>query len=198
MPPGPPLRSTERFIWIPVVASEELKPRLLRAYAVIAYAVVRGIPLAERDLAGFLRHHSGPRAGEALTTEAAGRIIDELATAGWISVWRRGGFQGRHLFLVHNGPHPATPALDDRSGSDADARSLAYKEDLRIDRPENDGVPVSPAVGEVPVEEAAKDRTDRPAPVDAQGGRALRAENTVPPPGPPLAAPGRPPGPAPN
>ncbi|GBQ03500.1 hypothetical protein SSP531S_49750 [Streptomyces spongiicola] len=178
------LPPAERYIWIPVVASEKLRPRLLRAYTVIAYAVTQGIPLSESDLAGFLRHHSGPRAGKPVTTEAAGRIIDELAAVGWISVWRRAGFQGRHLFLVHNDEHPETPALDDRSGSDVDDRSLANKEDLRIDRLENGGVPLSPAVGEVPVEAPAKDRTDSPAPVNIQDHRALRAEDTAPAPKP--------------
>ncbi|AWI32840.1 hypothetical protein E3E14_28165 [Streptomyces sp. ICN441] len=177
-----PLRPTERFIWVPVAASEQLRPRLLRAYVVISYAVAQNIPLTERTLAGFLRHHSGRRAGAALTTEAAGRIIDELVAAGWISVRRRAGFQGRHLFLVHDGRPVPTPAPDDRSGSDAGDRSLAYKEDLKTDRPENDAVPVSPAVGEVPVEEAANDRTHEATPVDAPGDRALRADGTAPPP----------------
>lgn len=52
----------ERFIWLPVAASERLRPRLLRAYAVISFAVVQNMPLTERELAGHLRHHSGPKA----------------------------------------------------------------------------------------------------------------------------------------
>ncbi|GFH39236.1 hypothetical protein [Streptomyces pacificus] len=179
-----PLKPTERYVWLAVVASEQMRPRLLRAYAVIAYAVVQGIPLSEGDLASFLCHHSGPRAGKPVSTEAASRIIDELAAAGWISVRRRAGFQGRHLFVVHDSPCAATPQPDDRSGPDADASSLAYKEDLRIDRPENEGLPLPSAVGEVTVVAAATGRTDEPAPADAPAGLALRAEATTPAPKP--------------
>ncbi|MFD3728542.1 hypothetical protein [Streptomyces sp. NPDC058671] len=179
-----PLHPTERFIWLPVAASEHLRPRLLRAYAVIAYAVVRGIPLTEGVLADFLRHHSGRRAGQALTAEAAGRIVDELAASGWISVHRRAGSRGRHLFLVHDQQAPLSSVLDDRSGPQPDARSLANKEDLRIDRPENDAMPVSPAVGEVPVDKAVDNRLAAARPTEAPGDHALRAGGTAPAPSP--------------
>ncbi|MEU1228884.1 hypothetical protein [Streptomyces sp. NPDC005828] len=179
-----PLRSTERFIWLPVAASEHLRPRLLRAYAVIAYAVMRNIPLTEGVLAGFLRHHSGPRVGRAITTEAAGRIIDELAASGWITVQRRAGAQGRHLFLVHAPQEKVSSVLDDRSGPDLGARSLAYKEDLKIDRPENEAASVSPAVGEVPVDKPVDKGPGAPRPVGAQGDRALRAVGETPSPSP--------------
>lgn len=175
-----PLKPTERFVWLPVAASEHLRPRLLRAYAVITYAVVRNIPLAEGLLAGFLRHHSGRRAGQALTVEAAGRIVDELAETGWVTVRRRAGSQGRHLFLVHSQRRPTRPAPDDRSGTDLDARSLAYKEDLRTDRPENEAGPVSPAVGEVPVDRAVSDADAKPRLAAAPGDRALRAGGETP------------------
>ncbi|MFB7453887.1 hypothetical protein [Streptomyces sp. NPDC056194] len=179
-----PLRSAERFIWLPVAASEHLRPRLLRAYAVISYAVVRGIPLTEGVLADFLRHHSGRRAGQALTSEAAGRIVDELAASGWISVRRRAGSRGRHLFLVHDHQAGPSPVLDDRSGPQPDARSLANKEDLRIDRPENDAMPVSPAVGEVPVDKAVDNRLATPHLTGAPGDHALRAGRKTPAPSP--------------
>ncbi|WP_198956014.1 hypothetical protein [Streptomyces sp. CB02009] len=175
-----PLRPTERFIWLPVAASEHLRPRLLRAYAVIAYAVVRGIPLTEGVLANFLRHHSGPRAGQALTAEAAGRIVDELAESGWISVHRRAGARGRHLFLIHGQQAVPSSVLDDRSGSQPDARSLANKEDLRIDRLENEAMPVSPAVGEVAVDNAVENRHTTPHPTGTPGDRALRAGSKIP------------------
>ncbi|MEU4065115.1 hypothetical protein AB0F25_22315 [Streptomyces wedmorensis] len=179
-----PLSSAERFIWLPVAASEHLRPRLLRAYAVISYAVVRGIPLTERVLADFLRHHSGRRAGQALTSEAAGRIVDELAASGWISVHRRAGSRGRHLFLVHDRQADSSSLLDDRSGSQPDARSLANKEDLRIDRLENDAMPVSPAVGEVPVDKAVDNRLATPRLTGAPGDHALRAGGKTQPPSP--------------
>ncbi|MFE2209091.1 MULTISPECIES: winged helix-turn-helix domain-containing protein [Streptomyces] len=149
-----PMHPTERFIWLPVVTSEQLRPRLLRAYAVIAHAVAQKVPLTETVLAGFLRHHWGQRAGRPLTTEAAGRIVDELAETGWITVRRRAGSHGRHLFLVQDGRSPAATsasATDDRSGSRGHDVSLAYKEDLRIDRPENKTTSCPSAVGETPV-----------------------------------------------
>ncbi|CAL9621558.1 hypothetical protein SUDANB58_05848 (plasmid) [Streptomyces sp. enrichment culture] len=175
-----PLRSTERFIWLPVAASECLRPRLLRAYAVIAYAVAQKIPLTERVLAGFLRHHSGRRAGEAISTDAAGRIVDELAASGWIDVRRRAGVQGRHVFVVYDQPVPASSCPDDRSGSDAGARWLANKEDLMTDRLENDAAPVSPAAGEIPVDKRVERRLTAPRPTRG-GGRAPRADGERPP-----------------
>ncbi|MFF4549954.1 hypothetical protein ACFY1J_37950 [Streptomyces sp. NPDC001406] len=179
-----PMQRTEPFIWLPVAASEHLRPRLLRAYAVIAHAVVQKIPLAERDLADFLRHHSGPRAGEAISTEAASRIVDELVASGWIGVLRRAGFQGRHEFVVNDQPTCATPVLDDPSGHDVDARSLAYREDLSIDRLEIDAALVSSAVGEVPVDKRVGAPREKPGPDRTPDGLALRADEKRPAPAP--------------
>ncbi|EFE72492.1 conserved hypothetical protein [Streptomyces viridosporus ATCC 14672] len=176
-----PLQRTERFVWLPVTASERLRPRLLRAYAVISYAVVQKIPLTERVLAGFLRHHSGRRAGTAISTDAAGRIVDELVASGWIGVRRRAGFQGRHVFFAHDRPVPATSRPDDRSGPGVGARSLANKEDLMTDRPENDAAPASSAVGEVPVGKCVERRLTPARPAGEPGDRALRAEGKRPP-----------------
>ncbi len=172
-----PLEPTERFVWLPVTASEHLRPRLLRAYALIAHAVVQRIPLTEGVLAGFLRHHSGPRAGEAISIDATGLIIDELAASGWIDVLRRAGLQGRHEFVVNAQPACTCPVLDDRSGPEVDDRSLAYKEDLKTDRPENDAAPVSPAVGEVPVDKHVATTREEPASDRAGGVLALRADD---------------------
>ncbi|MFD3337084.1 hypothetical protein ACFWV1_31280 [Streptomyces sp. NPDC058700] len=170
----------ERFIWLPVVASERLRPRLLRAYAVISFAVAQNIPLTERELAGYLRHHSGPKAGQPITTEAAGRIIDELAESNWITVDRRAGTRGRHLFgILAEKPTPSS-APDDLSGADFHDRSLAYKEDLRTDRPENEPTPWSPAVGEQPVDEPAREPVETPRPVVASRDHALRADGPTP------------------
>ncbi|MFF8415262.1 helix-turn-helix domain-containing protein [Streptomyces omiyaensis] len=183
----------ERFIWLPVVASERLRPRLLRAYAVIAFAVVQNVPLTEHELAGHLRHHSGLRAGRPITTEAAGRIIDELAESRWITVDRRAGSRGRHLFgiLVEETSPSSTP--DDLSGSDPDDRSLAYKEDLRIDRQENEPTPWSPAVGEPLVEARAHEPAGPPRPVAASPDHALRADDETPRPSPDRDGAGPPP-----
>ncbi|MFJ9829592.1 hypothetical protein ACIRSU_35225 [Streptomyces sp. NPDC101160] len=176
-----PMRPTERFIWLPVAASEHLRPRLLRAYAIISYAVIQKIPLTERVLAGFLRHHSGHRAGQALSLDAAGRIVDELADSGWVSVERRAGMHGRHIFHIPSQQAPLSSVVDDRSGSAPHERSLANKEDLKTDRLENEGEPLSPAVGEVPVVKAVDNsatKTTHPL-AEASGNRALRADDTT-------------------
>ncbi|WP_081237683.1 hypothetical protein [Streptomyces viridosporus] len=192
-----PMAPTERFVWLPVTASECLRPRLLRAFAVITHAVAQKHPLTSRVLAEVLRHHSGRRAGLPLTTGAVTRIVDELDASGWITVHHRAGEHGRHLFKVHDGrsvPGRASRAkgmtvstafLDDRSGVRADEGSLAYKEDRRTDRPDDEAAPISPAVGERPVEserqvdeEASVSVTPRPAP--GRGGLALRAEGAEP------------------
>ncbi|MQS06064.1 hypothetical protein [Streptomyces alkaliphilus] len=152
-----PMSAQELFVWVPVAASESLPPRLLRAYAVIAFAVAQKLPLTEGELAGHLRHHSGRRAGLPLSPAAAGEIIDRLAATGWITVVRRAGNRGRHHYLVHDGPvslltspssRPVSPIPDDASGHPGDEASLAYKEDTRIDRPDDDGALLSPAEGE--------------------------------------------------
>ncbi|MEU2282468.1 hypothetical protein ABZ614_11105 [Streptomyces sp. NPDC013178] len=168
-----PMKSTERFIWIPVVASECLRPRLLRAFAAIAYAVAQRHPLTVGVLAGLLRHHSGRRAGMPITAEAAGRVIEQLAASGWITVQHRAGERGRHRFVVHDGrtppiPVPSAPASctdpDDRSGTRVHEASLAYEEDLCTDRPENRPRLSPPAVGELPVVERESGDSTTPAP----------------------------------
>ncbi|MFC8372060.1 hypothetical protein ACFUIT_29565 [Streptomyces sp. NPDC057239] len=167
-----PMTSTERFVWLPVTASECLRPRLLRAFAVIAYAVAQKHPLTFRVLAEVLRHHSGPRAGLPLTTGAVTRIVEQLDASGWITVQRRAGEHGRHLFGVHDGRPPASP--DDRSGTRTGEGSLAYKEDRRTDRPDDDTARTSPAVGERQVGGEAATA------VAPRGRLALRAEDTSP------------------
>ncbi|MEV7004009.1 hypothetical protein AB0N62_41175 [Streptomyces sp. NPDC093982] len=188
-----PLSVTERFVWIPVAASEDLTPRQLRAYALIAYAQAQRIPLTESEIAGALHHHSGRRAGQPLTTAAAGEIVDELEATRWITVERRAGVRGRHHFIAHDVP-PATqePACGqpsatgvapacasgsgEGSGSSADAGSLATKEEPRTDRPDDEGALFSPAVGEVPVGEGVDNRGARLPHSDGEGGLALRAD----------------------
>ncbi|MFZ3494567.1 hypothetical protein ACODT5_15310 [Streptomyces sp. 5.8] len=97
-----PVSRSESFVWVPVAASEDLTPRQLRAYAVIAYAQAVGIKLTEGELAGSLFHHSGQKAGQTLTVTSAGVVVDELEASRWLTVVRRAGAQGRHQFIAHD------------------------------------------------------------------------------------------------
>ncbi|RLU82066.1 hypothetical protein CTZ27_31455 [Streptomyces griseocarneus] len=189
-----PLTAAERFVWIPVAAAEDLTPRQLRAYAVLAYAQAQGIPLTEAEIAGALHHHSGRRAGQQLTTAAAGEIVDELEAARWITVERRAGARGRHRYIAHDirpdttaapscgQPAPTastpgpTPGSDEGSGSPAGAGSLANTEEPKTDRPDDERAPSSPAVGEVQVGEAVEIPDAQPPRLGAEDGLALRAD----------------------
>ncbi|MEV0322644.1 hypothetical protein ACIBKX_33320 [Streptomyces sp. NPDC050658] len=164
---------TERFVWLPVAAAEDLTPRQLRAYAALVYAQAQRQPLSLGELAGMLRHSSGLRAGQTLTTAATGAVVDALEAAGWLTVHRRAGTQGRHQYTAHtlpsslrplrteptsDTPHKtpvdssdATSAVGEGSGPQAGEGWLANKEDPRTARPDDGGAFVSPAVGEVPV-----------------------------------------------
>ncbi|MET8751345.1 hypothetical protein ABZW32_14790 [Streptomyces sp. NPDC004667] len=93
---------TEKFVWLPVAASEDLTPRQLRAYAVIVFAEKMGIALTEGELAGYLRHRSGKKAGQPITAAAAGEVVDGLEAARWVTVQRRAGAQGRHHYIAHD------------------------------------------------------------------------------------------------
>jgi hypothetical protein len=151
---------------IPVRAAEALTPRLLRLYALLAYATARRIPVTAAELGEMLHHHTGQRAGEHLGERQARRLVDDLEATGWLTVRRREGEQGRHAYETHRHPlHsvPAAPeaaALEDQdeqlplweagspvvydgSGSGDHDGSLASKEDHPTDRREKtqpDGV----------------------------------------------------------
>ncbi|MFJ6792030.1 hypothetical protein [Streptomyces angustmyceticus] len=114
-----PLRRGEAFVWLPVAAAEDLTPRQLRAYAVIAYAEQMGIALTEAELAGHLLHHSGKRAGQPLTAAAAGEVVDGLEVARWVTVHRRAGARGRHRFVAHDIAPMATEEIDEQPVADA-------------------------------------------------------------------------------
>ncbi|MEV7465208.1 hypothetical protein AB0O20_01680 [Streptomyces kronopolitis] len=194
-----PLTSTERFVWIPVSAAEDLTPRQLRAYALIAYAQVQRIPLTESEIAGALHHHSGRRAGQPLTTAAAGEIVDELEATRWVTVERRAGVRGRHRFIAHDIPPaasatapcgqpasdatgaPSTSVSGEGSGSSAGAGWLATMEEPRTDRPDDERALCSPAVGEVQVSEGVENPAPQPPVAAGQGGLALRADDNRPP-----------------
>ncbi|MDD9382973.1 hypothetical protein M8Z33_41290 [Streptomyces sp. ZAF1911] len=172
---------SEPFAWLPVAAAEDLTPRQLRAYAVIRFAEQRGIALTEAELAGHLLHHSGKRAGRPITVEAAGRVVDELETARWVTVQRRAGAQGRHRFVVHDLAltDAGSPPVDEGSGSQAGEGSLANREAPMTDRPAHESRPSSPAVGEVPVggrAAAESDPADAKARTRAPDDVALRAD----------------------
>lgn len=205
-----PITRTEPFVWIPVAAAEQLTPRQLRAYAVIAYAQARGTALTLPELAGFLRHHSGKKAGQTVSTTATAGIVDVLEASRWITVGRRTGHQGRHRFTAHTLPPAARPhgadgeaeeAVDspehtegrdegarassqdgERSGPQVDERSLAYRESPRTDSLEDAGESFSPAVGEVQIEEVVENPPLASAPdVADRDTLALRADaNTTP------------------
>ncbi|MEU8544664.1 hypothetical protein AB0C52_32490 [Streptomyces sp. NPDC048717] len=188
------LSTTERFVWIPVAVSEDLTPRQLRAYALIAYAQAQKIPLTESEIAGALHHHSGRRTGQPLTTAAAGEIVDELEATRWITVERRAGVRGRHHFVAHDIPAAAqdttcgqpsstgvasssTSGLGEGSGSSADAGSLATREEPRTDRPDDERALFSPAVGEVQEGEGVENRGARSPHSASEGVLALRADD---------------------
>lgn len=189
-----PMRRDELFIWLPVAACEDLTPRQLRAFAVLCFAQVQRIPLTEPELAGYLRHHSGARAGAALSVTATGKVIDALEAAGWVTVQRRAGAHGRHQFIAHDVP-PAPKAdvssaaeakaaaatsssFDEGSGPQLGEGSLATREDQSTDRPDDERRLVSPAVGEVQVGKGASpvdNPPQKPADEGLGAGFALRA-----------------------
>ncbi|MGW2612692.1 hypothetical protein ACWC4A_51890 [Streptomyces mirabilis] len=203
-----PMRRTEAFVWLPVAAVEDLTPRQFRAYALMAFAQRRGIALTEAELAASLLHHSGEKAGQAISVTAAGSIVDGLGATPWVTVQRRAGAQGRHRYIAHDiAPvheetvsqvvqepgeaagdgalgRAASSQVGEGSGSPVGEGSLAYMESPRTDSPEDERARVSPAVGEVPVV-MGDGPVDNPARQTARsgscGGLALRAgENCQP------------------
>ncbi|MCZ1012651.1 hypothetical protein [Streptomyces lydicus] len=114
-----PMHRGEAFVWLPVAAAEDLTPRQLRAYAVIAYAEQMRIALTEAELAGQLLHHSGKRAGQPITAAAAGEVVDGLEAARWVTVQRRAGAQGRHRFVAHDIAPTAAEEVDEQPVADA-------------------------------------------------------------------------------
>ncbi|MFE3584421.1 hypothetical protein [Streptomyces vinaceus] len=199
------MTQTEAFVWLPVAAAEDLTPRQLRAYAVIAFAGKMGLALTEGELAGYLRHHSGKKAGEALSVTAASAVVDEVEAARWMTVQRRAGARGRNLHIVHDlapeartevttggrggapeagvtavagGSEGSGSPVGEGSGSPVGEGSLANRESPRTDSPDDERALISPAVGEVQVVEGAE-AVENPAGAEPRaeggGGVALRA-----------------------
>ncbi len=152
------LADGELWVRIPIRAAEALSPRLLRLYALLAYATARRIPVTALELAEQLYHHTGDRAGQHLGERQVRRLIDELEATGWLTVHRREGEQGRHAYETHRHPlhsvpatitgapvepagdeqlalwDTASPVIHDGSGPDLGDGSLATEEDLVTDR----------------------------------------------------------------
>ncbi|MEU4172880.1 hypothetical protein AB0F46_39110 [Streptomyces sp. NPDC026665] len=138
---------TEHGAWVPTRAAEALSPRQLRAYAALSYATATGHHLTLADLGQVLRHRSGKKAGQPLDPRSVRTILRGLEDLGWISVDRRAGYRGRHLYTVFDEPtHPALTAdVEEGSGGDLDGGSLASKEDHETDSP--DDQPPTAALG---------------------------------------------------
>ncbi|GAB2714780.1 hypothetical protein [Streptomyces bullii] len=135
----------EHGAWVPSRAAESLSPRQLRAYAALSYATATGAHVTLAELARVLRHRSGQKAGQALDVRSVRRILRELERLGWISVERRAGYRGRHLYTCHDEPTHAALTADtgEGSGGDLECGSLAYKEDHQTDSPEDPPTAVS-------------------------------------------------------
>lgn len=128
----------EHGAWVPSRAAESLSPRQLRLYAAVSYATAVGQDITLAELGRVLRHRSGKRAGQPLDDRSVDRLLRKLEALGWITVHRRAGRRGRHLYEVHEEPTcPAlTPDSGEGSGADLESGSLAYKEHQQIDSPE--------------------------------------------------------------
>ncbi|MER5312313.1 hypothetical protein ABT034_31555 [Streptomyces sp. NPDC002773] len=189
---------TEAFVWLPVAAAEDLTPRQLRVFALVAYAQARGISLTEADLASSLRHYSGKKVGQALSVTAASVVVDEVEAARWMTVQRRAGARGRHRYIAHDlAPEARADALADGCGAAAEVAetavdsgseglassqvgegsgspvgegSLANEESPRTDSPEDGRALFSSAVGEVQVGKGAEP-VESPAGEKAAAGR---------------------------
>lgn len=116
-----PVARIEHFAYVPVTAVKALRPTLVVAYCVLAWAVAVGAPHTAAELAAAL----------GVTVRTARRLVDELEALGWAEIERRAGHQGRHLVTVHDHPIHLVPDLvtDGGSGADTDGGSLASKED---------------------------------------------------------------------
>ncbi|MDX2701118.1 hypothetical protein PV398_48235, partial [Streptomyces ipomoeae] len=147
-----PLADGELWVRVPVRAAEALTSRLLRVYALLAYATARRIPVTVAELGEMLYHHTGARTGQHLGERQVRRLVDELETTGWLTVHRREGQRGRHAYETHRHPLRAVqapvaggiegqvqdgavaPVIHDGSGPDLGDGSLASEEDLQTDR----------------------------------------------------------------
>lgn len=120
-----PLAPGEHYAYVPVLAAKTLRHPLFVLYCAITYAVATKTPVTAAELAQVL----------GVTEMTARRMVAELEGLGWITVHRRAGAHGRHLYEVHDQPlhlvpeTAAEPSSDGGSGASADGGSLATKED---------------------------------------------------------------------
>ncbi|MFH8717336.1 hypothetical protein [Streptomyces zaomyceticus] len=202
-----PMSRTEAYVWLPVAAAEDLTPRQLRVFALVAYAQARGIALTEAEIASYLLHHSGKKAGRALSVTAASAVVDEVEAARWMTVQQRAGARGRNRYVAYDLAPEARPAevvqepagtvvdsgleasasspVGEGSGSPVGEGSLANEESPRTDSPDDGRALFSSAVGEVQVGRGAEP-VENPAGGEAAAGRddaglALRADGKIEP-----------------
>lgn len=123
-----PAARGEHFAYVPVLAAKTLRRPLFLLYCALTYAVATKTPVTAAELAGLL----------GVTEYSARRMTNELEALGWITVHRRAGTHGRHLYEVHDRPlhpvpdSPEEPHTDGGSGACADGGSLAIKEDAGL------------------------------------------------------------------
>ncbi|MFE3126739.1 hypothetical protein ACFXHD_25325 [Streptomyces hydrogenans] len=173
---------TELGAWMPSRAAEALSPRQLRAYLALSYAVATKHAITLAELGQVLRHRTGKKAGEALDTRSVSRLLSALEDLGWITIDRRAGLHGRHIYTVHEEPVQLCLEADgadteEGSGGDLDEGSLAYKEDLRIDSPDDE------AAGEI---RRRREQVVARGPVENPGSQATKTVGKQPYAGPGL------------
>ncbi|NML55311.1 hypothetical protein HHL19_16180 [Streptomyces sp. R302] len=134
---------TELGAWVPSRAAEALSPRQLRAYLALSYAVATKHHITLAEIGEVLRHRTGKKAGEALNTRSVRKVLNSLEDLGWITIDRRAGLHGRHIYSVHEEPVQLCLEADgadseEGSGGDLGEGSLATEEDLRTDSPDDE------------------------------------------------------------
>ncbi|WP_329338551.1 hypothetical protein OG866_26990 [Streptomyces sp. NBC_00663] len=146
-----PVTRAEQFALVPVLAAKVMRRPQFVLYCALAWAVATSAPVTAAELAGLL----------GVTERSARRLVDELEALGWVTVHRRAGAHGRHLYDVHDlplrlvdEPEPG-PDTDGGSGACTDGGSLAIKEDPRLTDERSTGAGGSSAVGEVTVSGSA-------------------------------------------
>jgi hypothetical protein len=118
----------EHFAYVSVLAVKTLRHPLFVLYCALAYAVATRTPVTAAELAELL----------GVTERSARRMTGELEGLGWITVHRRAGVHGRHLYEVHDQPlhpvpdDPTPPDTDGGSGAARGGGSLAIKEDPEL------------------------------------------------------------------
>ncbi|MET9088120.1 hypothetical protein ABZX77_40625 [Streptomyces sp. NPDC004237] len=118
----------EHWAYVPVLAAKRLRRPLFVLYCALAYASSTQTPVTAAELAEVL----------AVTERSIRRMTDELAALGWITVHRRAGAHGRHLYDVHDLPlqpvadAPGGPDTHGGSAAAGDGGSLAIKEDAGL------------------------------------------------------------------